>query len=155
MATSSRAGAAVRPFRPGDEPAVARLLTELGLPTEAAAVRARLDTFGGDPRAHVLVAEQAERVIGVLGLHRVPLFHRVGDLARITVLVVADGHRGRGIGRSLVEAAERIAREARCWRVEVTSAMYLAPAHGFYERLGFAEKRRRFFKDLEPLDRTE
>jgi len=150
MATSSGTGAEVRPFRPGDEPAVAGLLTELGLPTDAAAVRARLDTFGGDPRAHVLVAERADRVVGVLGLHRIPLFHRAGDLARITVLVVAGGHRGQGIGRSLVEAAERIARETRCWRVEVTSAMYLGQAHGFYERLGFAEKRRRFFKDLDP-----
>ena len=149
-ATSSGAGVAVRPLGPGDEAAVAGLLTQLGLPTDAAAVRARLDTFGGDARAHVLVAKAGERVVGVLGLHRIPLFHRAGDLARITVLVVADGFRGRGVGRSLVEAAERIARETRCWRVEVTSAMYLAPAHGFYERLGYAERRRRFFKDLEP-----
>lgn len=149
MATISGSGVSVRDLRPGDEEAVAGLLTELGLPTDGDTVRRRLATFGSDPRAHGLVAEDAERVIGVLGLHRIPLFHRSGDLARITVLVVADGHRGRGVGRALVESAERIAREARCWRIEVTSAMYLAKAHGFYERLGYDERRRRFRKDLD------
>jgi len=149
MATTSGSGIAVRDLRPGDEDAVAGLLGELGLPTDGDTVRGRLATFRPDPRAHVLVAETGGRVIGVLGLHRIPLFHRSGDLARITVLVVADGHRGRGVGRALVETAERIARETHCWRVEVTSAMYLARAHGFYERLGYDERRRRFRKDLD------
>ncbi len=149
MATTSGADLTVRDLRPGDEAAVAGLLTELGLPTDGDTVRRRLAAFGADPRARVLVAEASEHVIGVLGLHRIPLFHRSGDLARITVLVVADGHRGRGVGRALVETAERIARSTGCWRVEVTSAMYLAAAHGFYERLGYVERRRRFHKDFD------
>jgi len=55
------------------------------------------------------------------------------DLAEVKSLAVADGRRGRGVGRMLVEAAEDDAR-----KLGVRRLFALTYEKGFFESLGFA-----------------
>jgi ribosomal protein S18 acetylase RimI-like enzyme len=61
-------------------------------------------------------------------------------------LVVDPNQRRRGAGRLLMEHAERIATEAGCELVELTSAIDRADAHAFYRALGYEATSLRFRK---------
>ena len=74
--------------------------------------------------------------------------HRRRPVGRIVALVIADGHRGRGIGKALVADAEARMRARGCEKMEVTSNVVLVDAHAFYEALGLQKSSFRFAKDL-------
>ncbi|HEX9965818.1 MAG TPA: GNAT family N-acetyltransferase [Allosphingosinicella sp.] len=137
---------AVRPARPADAEAIAALVTDLGFETGGGDIAGRLAALkkaGEMP----LVAEQGA-VVGVLSWHVTPVIHRPRPVGRITMMVVAQGERRRGVGRALVDAAcERLSAKG-CGLVEVTSNVDLSGAHGFYRRLGFERTSYRFAKDL-------
>jgi GNAT superfamily N-acetyltransferase len=136
----------IREATPGDAAAVAVLLAELGYPSEAAAVEARLRALT-DADA-VLLADE-----GLIAMHRIPRIAEGGAFARITALVVAPAARGCGIATALLAAAEERAQEWGCDLLEVSSGRRpeRAPAHAFYWAAGFtdaAERSTRYWKRL-------
>lgn len=139
----------IRDARVEDADALAPLLATLGYPADASAVRDRyrrvLET---DPTARVLVGTYRDRVAGVATLHVTPMIHRPTAVGRITVLVVAPESQGTGVGRRLVEAAERHFAALGLERVEVTSGVSHRPAYDFYRRLGYEDHGVRFAKPL-------
>jgi GNAT superfamily N-acetyltransferase len=138
----------VRPARPADSEAIAALVAGLGFEASAGDIGARLAALKKG-REMPLVAERGE-VIGVLAWHVTPVLHRPAPVGRITMMVVAQGERRRGVGRALVEAACARLREEGCGLIEVTSNVDLSGAHGFYRRLGFERTSYRFAQDLRP-----
>jgi GNAT superfamily N-acetyltransferase len=62
--------------------------------------------------------------------------------------VVAKKAQGQGIGRMLVEAAEKWMREAGCKLVEVTSNDRKTAAHAFYRHMGYERTSTRFARKL-------
>ena len=66
-------------------------------------------------------------------------------------LVVHAGHRRRGVGAALVRAAEDIARDWGCDRMEVTSRRSRAEAPGFYPALGYEDQSPRQARFIRPL----
>ncbi len=136
----------VRAARPADSAAIAALVSSLGFEASPEDIADRLATLKTGREAP-LVAEQGE-VIGVLAWHATPVLHRPKPVGRITMMVVADRERRRGVGRALVEAACRELRSKGCGLIEVTSNVDLSGAHGFYRRLGFERTSYRFAKDL-------
>jgi ribosomal protein S18 acetylase RimI-like enzyme len=136
----------VRPARPADARAVAELVTALGYATTPAEIESRLAALR-KAREAPLVAEQGS-VVGILAWHVVPVLHRPHPVGRITMMVVAEGERRRGIGRALVDSAREAMRERGCGLVEVTSNVDLSGAHGFYRRLGFERTSYRFARSL-------
>jgi predicted N-acetyltransferase YhbS len=138
----------IRPAETGDAEAIASLLGELGYPQTPEAVQQRLEELAQYPSTHVLVATNADHVIGVGTLNFMPLLHQKEKIARVSALAVTESHQGRGVGHELMGAFEKIAREAGCPRLEVTSNLRRAGAHGFYERLGYEETSKRFVKWL-------
>jgi GNAT superfamily N-acetyltransferase len=139
----------VRTATLSDAAALASLLGELGYPSEPDRVHARMIRMltGRDA---IYVAEQRpdSLALGVLSLHRFPGLHDDADVALITALVVAEGARGLGVGRRLVDSATDTARRWGCTRLMVTTHIRRADAHAFYERIGFDLTGRRYVKTL-------
>src|SRR5690242_5210686 len=115
----------IRSMRFEDADPVARLSGQLGYPASAADVARRFADIGRQPDAAVFVADD-ERTGGVVGwvhVYRVPLLE-TDDHAEIGGLVVAEGLRGRGIGRALMRAAEAWAGDRGCAAMRVRSQVF-------------------------------
>jgi GNAT superfamily N-acetyltransferase len=133
-----------------DASVIAPLLGELGYPSQPDGVRTRLARLLARDDSRVFVAERAAKVLGVLGLHRIPVLTSLSDIAMIIALVVTERARRSGVGRLLVARAEDEARVWQCGRIMVTSAEHRADAHEFYQRLGYEYTGRRFAKTVGP-----
>jgi GNAT superfamily N-acetyltransferase len=134
----------VREIVEDDAAAVARLLGELGYPTDAVDLRHRTRRGGKLATGDVFVAERAGSVVGCMSLAFVPYFPDGSVVCRVTALVVAAVHRGQGIGRLLIARAIDEAHGQGCSVLEVTTADRRLDAHRFYERIGFTRTSFRF-----------
>jgi len=145
-----------------DAAALSPLLSALGYPADERVIVDRLrqlqasesvseSTSGssesGLPGA-VFVADRDGELLGFITLHRTPVLHRPTAVGRITGLAVIAKARGLGVGRLLVEAAERRFVEEGLARLEVTSSALHGPAHAFYRHLGYEDQGVRFAKVL-------
>lgn len=128
---------------------LAALLGELGYPSDAAAVEARLEPLLGEEWSAVFVAEAGGQALGFTACLSLPLLHRDRPTCRLAALVVADGARSQGVGAALVERVEESARRWGCDRIEVTSGNDRPDAHRFYLREGFSPKPERFVKPVD------
>ncbi len=140
------AGPRTRDARPGDAPAVSRLLDELGHPAPEADVRARLAELARLEGHVVLVAEDGSGVTGVVSGFVTPVLHRPGVTGRISVMVVAGTARGNGVGTRLLDAMEEALVARGATRLELTSNLKRADAHAFYEKRGWTRQGLRFEK---------
>ena len=87
------------------------------------------------PDAAVFVGEEGGRVVARLSLSRDPhpASRHVADLG----LMVAAGHRRRGVGTALLEEAVRWARSAGIAKLELHVFPWNEPALSLYESFGF------------------
>ena len=95
-----------------------------------------------------ILATLDKAVVGLIGIHRMVTVHRPAPVGRIPILVVAAEAQGQGLGRLLVEEAERRLRKSGCQIVEVTSNDRRGAAHAFYRHLGYERTSIRFMKKL-------
>lgn len=132
----------IRSGRREDVPVIAELIRSLAryerLDGEVTMDEDRLATglFGDRPYAETLIAEDEGEPVGfALFFHNFSTF-----LARPGIyledLYVHESHRGKGIGRSLLQRLAAIAVERDCGRLEWAVLDWNTDAIGFYERLG-------------------
>ncbi len=132
-----------------DAETLAGLAGELGYPTTPTQMRLRLEVTTRSSHHAVFVAEQ-DSVVGWIQVS-VVMSLETGDSAEIRGLVVAEGHRSRGVGRLLVETAEAWARERGFGRIRVRSNVVRERTLQFYRRLGYQPaKRQEVFDKLLP-----
>jgi RimJ/RimL family protein N-acetyltransferase len=95
----------------------------------------------GHPDAAVFVAEGPDGIVARLSLSRDahPASRHVADVG----LMVAAGHRRRGVGTALLERAIEWAREHGVRKLELHVFPHNEPAIALYERFGFREEGRR------------
>jgi GNAT superfamily N-acetyltransferase len=87
----------------------------------------------------VFVAADGDRVTGVISIR--PARHFTGERdGYIGELVVTERAARRGIGRSLIDAAEAWARDQGLAHLTLHTGTYNASARAFYAALGFAEE---------------
>jgi RimJ/RimL family protein N-acetyltransferase len=139
----------VRPAAPGDAAALVALAEAVGSEREGwlisdsawrsvADERRYVRAVRRHPDAAVFVAEAPEGIVGRLSVARDthPASRHVADLG----LMVATGHRRRGIGRALLEQAVEWAREVGVRKLELHVFPHNEPAIGLYEQFGFVRE---------------
>jgi RimJ/RimL family protein N-acetyltransferase len=142
-------GFVVRDALPGDAPALVALAQRVGAEPEGwliaddswrgvAEERRYLKALRRHPHAAVFVVEEGGEIIGRLSVARDPhpaSFH-VADLG----LMVAAGHRRRGVGHALLDRAVTWALESRVRKLELHVFPHNEPAIALYEQFGFARE---------------
>jgi RimJ/RimL family protein N-acetyltransferase len=136
----------IRRAEPGDAPSLVRLAEAVGGEREGWILssegwrsigdeRRYLKTVQRHPDAAVFVADDDGDIVGRLSLARDPhpASRHVADLG----LMVAAEHRGRGIGRQLLEAAVEWSRRSEIRKLELHVFPHNAPALRLYESFGF------------------
>lgn len=108
-------------------------------PPEPGALRDRLRELLEEPRARVLVAEGAGGVEGAATLWIKPDLAHGDTVVEVPMLVVAEGSRNRGVGRSLMEGVRRAAAESGAELIELVATRDNEPARSFYRSQGFTE----------------
>src|SRR5262249_20516677 len=138
----------IRTARLTDAAELARLFTELGHPATEADIRTRWNTWQASGNVGLVVDGDSGELVAAVTLHQTIVLHRAKPIGRISALIVDARHRAAGMGRALVDAAERMFAEAGCGMVEVTSNMRRTDAHTFYQHLGYELTSARFMKPL-------
>ncbi len=107
-------------------------------PSEVGAYRNALADIQTTAGNDLLVAEVAGDVVGMCQLVVFRHFQRQGGLcAEVESMHVHPDFRSQGIGGQLLSSAVEIARQAGCYRVQLTSNLQRSRAHQFYESRGF------------------
>jgi ribosomal protein S18 acetylase RimI-like enzyme len=127
----------IRPWEREDFAQLAVLSGELGYAATAEQVARRLAQIGANGTILVAADRKSDLVLGWIELQAIT--HLTSDPhLEICGLVVSAAARSRGIGSLLVAAAEKTASDKKIACLRVRSNIIRDRAHGFYERLGFA-----------------
>jgi GNAT superfamily N-acetyltransferase len=144
--------AIVRPLAPDDVAAAIDLLRGGSLMPEFED-RSRVDDYWSAveetrrQRGDVLVADIDGDVVGVCQVIIFQHFqHAGGWCCEIESVHVRSDLRSRGIGAQLLAAAEELARERGCYRVQLTSRNVRDDAHRFYRANGYGQTSQGFKK---------
>lgn len=131
-----RQNVVLRAATDGDAERIAALFTDEGYPAGPSDIVERLSRFAS-PHSRVIVADVEGDILGFIALHALPRFEHTDRVIRIMALVVEAGVRDRGVGRLLMEEAERIGVELGAAFAEVTAGHHRADARRLYESLGY------------------
>jgi N-acetylglutamate synthase-like GNAT family acetyltransferase len=137
----------LREAKPSDARRLVELINYLGHEIDEKTVRKNLSALKNSGETP-LVATLDKNVVGLCGIHKTVTVHRDAPLGRLTILVVAEDAQGHGVGRMLVDEAERLLKKAGCKIVEVTSNDRRTAAHAFYRHMGYERTSLRFMKKL-------
>jgi len=120
----------------------------LGYRTSAVQMCKRLEAVLSDEDYSTLVACEGERIVGFIGSRLGPLYESDDPYGQIMALAVGTDHHRRGVGRTLMQAAETILVERGARVLVVTSGNHRADAHAFYEKNGYTFTGRRYKKAI-------
>lgn len=132
----------IRNALPTDVTALAELSTQLGYASSAQQITDRLAVILDSSEHLVLVAYLPDGV--VVGWIHVFLALRIESnlFAELGGFVVTERLRGRGVGRSLLEAAENWVGRQGVEKLRVRTRSTRQDAQAFYERLGFSQTKK-------------
>lgn len=130
-------GYLIRPGKLSDANEIARLTLEWGHSATFKDIADRLGRLLDDPKHTVIVsAGQRDSLNGWIHVEQ-SISLEIGDLARISGLVVDTKARRRGIGARLVSAAEQWAATRGLSQIVVRSNIVRDAAHDFYTAIGY------------------
>jgi len=142
-----------RQARLSDAATLAELCTQLGYPTDHKVMAERIDRLLSRPLVHRVVVvpapEDDRALLGAVHATRRETIESE-DHVEITGLIVDERARGTGVGKVLMAAAERWARDLGVKAVRLRSNVVRLEAHAFFERLGYRVLKQQvaFLKEL-------
>ncbi|MGU3543644.1 N-acetyltransferase family protein [Methylobacterium sp. A52T] len=134
----NRYGLEIRAAAGPDAAGLAALLSEVGVAVGAADLAARLEALQRDGGI-ALVAVERGPPSGLIAVAPVRTLDAPRSFGLITGLAVAAESRRRGIGRVLLKAAGRAARQAGCDRLLLAAGPDQAALRAFCAAAGFAD----------------
>ncbi len=125
---------------------VAKLSDQLGYPVTLQDLRGRFTHLSSSPRHSFLVYEENKNILGWIHLERVEDLIEE-DKVEVKAFVVEENSRGSGIGKALLEAAEKWAKTYQLHTIYLNCNILRERTHKFYAREGFVNyKTSRFFE---------
>jgi len=133
-----------------DAAAVTALSRQLGYPLSLQQVLQNIDAVRRSKDHDAYVAVYDSHVVGWIGLAQAIMIE-VLPFCEINGLVIDENHRGKGIGKLLVERAKQWAKEKGNDTLRLRCNVKRTEAHEFYRHLGFKETKQQtaFVLDLQ------
>lgn len=116
--------------------AITKLAAQLGYTATVPEMRKRISRIIKDKHHHMVVAIEGKEILGWIHLE---LIHSLLYEPRVEIraLVVDEGFRGKGVGKSLTNYAQGWAKKKKVKRIFLRTNIKREDAHRFYEREGF------------------
>ena len=97
-----------------------------------------------NPNNLYLIAENENEGVGFISFHTQNLLHHCGRVGEIQEFFVHQNHRGKGIGRRLIEKIIQYAEKNKLKSIEVTTNRRRVENVLIYENLGFTLSHNKF-----------
>ena len=138
----------IRAAEAADVEALADLMTQLGYETRTSEMQMRIESILANKNYATFVAVSKGKVCGMIGTLTCYTYEHNSPSGRILALVVSEKMRGRGVGCTLIAAAEKDLAQKNISRVAVNTRFERKEAHEFYEKTGYTRNGFRFAKEL-------
>lgn len=118
---------------------MAQLYEELsGEETDRYNMKENFKLMESNPNYTVLIAKEDNLVVGsVMGIICLDLVRKCDPFMVIENVIVRSTRRGKGIGKKLMEAIEKIGRTRKCYYTILVSGGHRKEAHQFYRAIGY------------------
>lgn len=119
-----------------DAAKIAFLCKKLGYSAQTIEIEQRLKLLQTDRTHGIFVATQTNEVVGWIHVCQCDLLI-MSRQAIVLGLIVDENYRRSGIGKKLMQAAEKWAIKCECEAILLRSNIIRKEAHVFYEKIGF------------------
>lgn len=129
---------------------MAQLMGELGYPTTTEEMKKRFTKINSSNLYNTELAVTNGEIVGMIGMILGYHYEKNENYVRIVALVVKSESRKQGIGKKLIESAEKWARSQGANRLVLNSGNRSErdDAHKFYTNRGFEAKATGYYKTL-------
>jgi len=140
----------IRPYRRSDLNDILELMSDLGYPASLDKLETRMERMEKLNDYATFMAELDGEVAGMMGLRCVYAYELDEPAVQISLLVTKQKHQGQGVGKALIDFAERWALQFGAGSMVLTSGIKPErdAAHRFYTHMGFAVNGYRFVKKI-------
>jgi N-acetylglutamate synthase-like GNAT family acetyltransferase len=136
-----------------DIPFILNLLYELERPkplddNEIKIFKNKISDYFSDSKKIILVAEQDEKIVGVVSIIYLQRLNRAKLEMYIPELIVTEKLRYSGIGKKLIQYCFDLAKKKNCYRIRLESGNQRKESHKFYKTIGFEQSALTFTKSI-------
>lgn len=116
------------------------LMDQFGHPINKQDLLQNIELFLYDDRKIAWVAEKDQKVVGLIAIEIIDLFHTKEKLARVVTLVIDKEYRREGIASSLLEKAIELVKKLSCLSMELVCEEKSEAANNFCKKMQFDDK---------------